>query len=152
MLVTAPPVRKRKEDLGPGENLCEYCTAKCCRYFAFPIDKPETRDDFGHLRWYMLHGRVALFVEDETWFLMVYADCQHLLADHRCGIYDDRPPICRSYSTENCEYDDDAVYDKYFETPEQLWEYALAVLPAENLHHFSTEPPPPSSILLPVLS
>ncbi len=47
------------------------------------------------------------------------------------GSDDDRPSICRKYTTEECEFDDDAVYDKYFETPEQVWEYAEALLPHE---------------------
>lgn len=144
--------RMRKQDLPPGEVLCAYCTAKCCRYFAFPIDKPENYEDFSHLRWYMLHGRVAIFVEDGTWYLMVYADCKHLQEDHRCGIYEDRPQICRSYSTDNCEYDDDAVYDKFFETPEQLWEFALAVLPARKPHRFSSAPVRAGDVSLPVIA
>ena len=145
--------KMRKEDLPPGEVLCMYCTAKCCRYFAFPIDTPENYEDFSHLRWYMLHGRVALFVEDATWFLMVYADCKHLQSDHRCGIYEDRPHICRSYSTDDCEYDDDAVYDKFFETPEQLWEYAQSVLPSkQRLHRFSSAPVRAGDVALPVIA
>ena len=119
----------KREDLKPGEVLCSYCTAKCCRYFALPIDAPTAWEDFDHMRWYLMHGRVSIFVDGETWFLMVHNDCQHLLADHRCGVYEDRPGICRRYSTTNCEYEDDACYDKLFETPEQIWEYAEAVLP-----------------------
>lgn len=125
--MTKPQVKR--VDLKPGEVLCEYCTAKCCRYFALPIDTPQTRDDFDHIRWYMLHGNVTLFVEDDVWYLCVHADCKHITADYRCGIYEDRPGICRKYTTDECEYDDDAVYDKYFETPEQIWEYAEALLP-----------------------
>jgi Fe-S-cluster containining protein len=125
-----PAVPKfRRENLKPGQCLCEYCTAKCCRYFALPIDTPTTWKDFDYLRWFMMHGRVSVFVEGETWYLMVHSECRHLLPDHRCGTYDTRPEICRSYSTVDCEYDDDAVYDKFFETPEQIWEYAEAVLP-----------------------
>jgi uncharacterized protein len=125
-----PTVPKfRRENLKPGESLCSYCTAKCCRYFALPIDKPTTWQDFDYLRWFMMHGRVALFVEGKTWYLMVYADCKHLLPDYRCGTYETRPSICRAYKTVDCEYDDDAVYDQFFETPEQIWEYAEAVLP-----------------------
>lgn len=146
------PGKMKKENLPEGEVLCSYCTAKCCRYFAFPIDKPEDRADYDHLRWFMLHGRVAVFVEDGTWYLMVYADCKHLRADHMCGIYETRPQICRTYSTDNCEYDDDAVYDMYFETPEQVWEYANAVLPPENRHRFTTKPMPLEQIRLPVIA
>lgn len=124
-----PRPNVKRADLKPGENLCDHCTAKCCRYYALPIDEPTSWGDFDHMRWFLMHGKAALFVEDEQWFLMVYADCQHLLPNNLCGIYHDRPQICRSYSTENCEYDDDACYDKFFETPEQIWEYAEAVLP-----------------------
>jgi len=122
------PQHIRREDLKPGEVLCMYCTAKCCRYFALPIETPTTRDDFDHIRWYLMHGQCAIFVEDETWYLMVYADCQNLNDDLRCSIYEDRPTVCRAYSTDNCEYDDDACYDRFFETPDQVWEYAEAVL------------------------
>lgn len=125
--VSVPQIKR--EDLKPGEVLCSYCTAKCCRYFALPIDTPDNWDDFEHIRWYMLHGQVSIFVEDETWYLMVHADCKHILPDNRCGIYETRPHICREYTTDNCEYEEDAVYDKFFETPEQMWEYAEAVMP-----------------------
>lgn len=124
------PVKKfPREKLKPGECLCSYCTAKCCRYFALPIEEPTTWKEFDYLRWFMMHGRVSLFVEEKVWYLMVHADCQHLLPDHRCGTYETRPQVCREYSITNCEYEDDAVYEKFFETPEQIWEYAEAVMP-----------------------
>ncbi|MBL8818408.1 MAG: YkgJ family cysteine cluster protein [Planctomyces sp.] len=123
------PPRIRREDLKEGEVLCSYCTAKCCRYFALGIDAPTKWNDFDNMRWYMMHGPVCIFVDDGCWFLMVIADCQHLLPDQRCGAYETRPQICRVYTTDNCEYDEDGVYDQYFETPEQLWEYAHAVMP-----------------------
>jgi uncharacterized protein len=121
----------KRKDLKPGETLCSYCTAKCCRYFALPIETPTEREDFEHLRWYMLHGRVSVFVEDETWYLMVHNDCDELREDHMCGIYETRPTICRTYSTDNCEFDDDAMYDRFFESPDQIQEYAEAILPDE---------------------
>ncbi|WP_437187064.1 YkgJ family cysteine cluster protein [Planctomicrobium sp. SH668] len=147
----ATKTKMRKEDLPAGEVLCSYCTAKCCRYFAFPIDEPKKREDFSYLRWFMLHGRVGVFIEDGVWYLMVYADCKHLREDNLCGIYEDRPDICRSYSTDNCEYEDDALYEKYFETPEQLWEYALSVMPSDKGHRFSTAEVSATTIALPVI-
>ncbi len=119
----------KRADVPKGANLCEYCTGKCCRYFALPIETPETWEDFDHIRWYMMHGRVSLFVEEETWYLVVHADCKHLMDDGRCGTYVTRPGICRAYTTDECEFEDDACYEKYFESPEQIWEYAEAVLP-----------------------
>jgi uncharacterized protein len=147
------PVPKfRREDLKPGECLCSYCTAKCCRYFALPIDTPTTWKDFDYLRWFMMHGRVALFVEKETWYLMVYADCRHLLPDNRCGVYETRPAICRAYTTAECEFDEDAVYDKFFETPEQIWEYAEAVLPPRRKKKAEKGSGAGLTLSLPVLS
>ena len=116
-------------ELQPGEALCEHCTAKCCRYFALAIDTPATRKDFDYLRWYLMHERAAVFTEDETWYLLIHTPCRHLQADQRCGVYATRPQICRDYSTKDCEYDEHWVYQRYFETSEQLEEYVEAVLP-----------------------
>jgi len=118
-----------RENLKVGEILCSYCTARCCRYFAMAIDAPKTWEQFDNMRWYMMHGPYSIFVDGASWFLLIPGDCQHLQADNRCGAYDTRPEICREYSTDNCEFGNDGVYDQYFETPEQLWEYAHAILP-----------------------
>ncbi|MBX7165826.1 MAG: YkgJ family cysteine cluster protein [Pirellulales bacterium] len=125
--VVKPPQFPR-EKLKPGESLCSHCTAKCCRYFALPIDTPHTYKEFDYLRWYLLHDQATLFTEGKTWYLLVHTSCKHLQADHRCGIYLTRPQICREYTTDDCEYEDHYVYDRYFETAEQIDEYAEAVM------------------------
>ncbi len=130
----------KREDLEPGESLCDHCTAKCCRYFALPIDEPTTRPDFDYLRWYLLHEQATVFTEDDTWYLLVHTKCKHLQADQRCGIYETRPQICRDYTTKDCEYDDTWTYDRYFETSEQIAEYAEAVVPAKKGNIRSPEP------------
>lgn len=130
-MITASTSKVHREDLKPGEVLCDHCTAKCCRYFALPIDTPTAYEDFQYIRWYLLHGQATVFVDEGTWYLMVHTACKHLGADNRCGIYLTRPQICRDYTTENCEYEDDWVYDQYFETPEQIEEYMEAVLSAK---------------------
>ncbi len=121
-----PRIPIKRSELKPGEVLCSYCTARCCRYFAFPIDRPETLEDLEYIRWFMLHDPVSIFVEDETWYIMVHLDCKHLLPDYRCGIYDHRPIICQQYSTADCEYDNFEAYDQFFETAEQIDEYTNA--------------------------
>ena len=147
-MATATRPKVRREDLHPGESLCDHCTAKCCKYFALAIDTPATREDFDLIRWYVLHEDATVFTEDETWYLLVYATCRHLLPDNRCGIYHTRPQICRDYSTANCEYDEDTVYDRYFETAEQVEEYMEAVLPPEKGQDIRSPRPP----MLPILS
>jgi len=117
-----------RDKLPPGQVLCEYCTAKCCRYFALPIETPEEFQDFEYLRWYLLHERATVFKEDDNWYLLVHTICKHLQPNNLCGIYETRPQICRDYTTENCEYDNDWTYEFYLETPEQVSEYTEAVI------------------------
>ncbi len=120
-----PPKRK---DLKPGEVLCTYCPAKCCRYFALPIDTPDSWRQFDFMRWFLLHEKASVFVDNGDWYLLVHTPCKHLGADNLCGIYETRPNICRDYTTEKCEYEDLWVYDQYFELAEQVEEYAEALL------------------------
>ena len=115
-----------RDQVPAGQSLCEYCTAKCCHYFTLPIERPRTRRDFEYLRWCLMHERASLFVEDQGWYMLVHTVCKHLQSDHRCGTYETRPIICREYTTDECEYEDDYTYDMYFETPEQLNEFAEA--------------------------
>ncbi len=112
--------------------LCDHCVGKCCRYFCLEIDTPTTWDDYDTIRWYLTHGLTLIYVESGKWHLVVFTQCQYLGADNRCGIYLNRPKICRDYSSNDCEYDTDWQFDKVFETPEQIWEYAEAILPARR--------------------
>lgn len=137
-----------RNEIPADANLCEYCTAKCCRYFALPIETPSDWRDFEFIRWYLLHERASVFIEDGDWYLMVHTVCKHLMSDNRCGIYETRPQICREYTTDNCEYEDDWTYDQYFETPEQIYEYAEAILPTPRGKGIRSRKPE----LLPVLS
>ncbi|MFP6677064.1 MAG: YkgJ family cysteine cluster protein [Pirellulaceae bacterium] len=128
MSTSITPGKPRREDLPKDANLCEFCSAKCCKYFALPIDEPDEPTDFDYIRWYLLHDRASVFVEDDDWYLLVHTDCKHLKPDNMCGIYETRPQICREYLTDNCEYEDQWTYDRYFETPEQVVEYYEAVV------------------------
>jgi len=142
-LISSKPSRKQVPE---GKVLCDYCSAKCCRYFALPLDAPEDRADFEFMRWFLLHERASVFKEEETWYLLVHTVCRHLQPDNRCGIYETRPQVCRDYSTKDCEYDDDWTYDFYLERAEQVAEYTEAVLQEEGETIRSPRPP-----LLPIL-
>jgi Fe-S-cluster containining protein len=144
LLINAGKRKPRREDLRPGEILCCYCPAKCCRYFALPIDTPTEWQDFDYIRWYLLHERAAVFVEEGTWYLLVHSKCRHLRGDQLCDAYERRPQICRDYHTKNCEYEDDWVYDHYWESPEQVEEYAEAVLGPRQGRSFRSPKPGPS--------
>ncbi len=139
-----PQRRPAREELRDDEVLCTYCNAKCCRYFALPIDKPDSWKQFDYMRWFLLHQHASVFVEKDDWYLLVHTPCKNLRDDNLCGIYEERPNICREYTTKKCEYDDLWVYDQYFELPEQVEEYAEAVLgirPGAELRTQKTKTP-----------
>jgi Fe-S-cluster containining protein len=128
--IPLPPLstKPKRDDVAADRVLCEFCTAKCCRYFALPLETPTTREEFEYIRWFLLHDHATVFTEEGEWYVCVHTVCKHLQDDHRCGIYETRPQICREYTTKDCEYEDDWVYDQYFETCEQVEEYMDAVL------------------------
>jgi len=39
-ILNMPQFPVKRDQLKPGEVLCSYCTALCCRYFSVPIDTP----------------------------------------------------------------------------------------------------------------
>lgn len=118
-----------RDKVAPGACLCDHCTGKCCRYFSLPIDTPNGWDDYDSMRWYLAHDGTVIYVEGGSWYILILTPCKYLSADNRCGIYLNRPKICAEYTTNECEYDDDWTFDRVFESPEQLWEYAEAILP-----------------------
>ena len=134
-----PSKQIQRDKLKQGEVLCDYCTAKCCRYFSLAIDRPETAAAFDYLRWYLMHQYASVFTEDNDWFLLVHTTCKHLRDDNRCGVYETRPQICRDYTTKDCEYDDGYTFDRYFETSEQIHDYAEARF--HNLNNFRSPKP-----------
>lgn len=132
----------KRDELPEGRHLCEFCTAKCCNYIAVPYETPTDFDDMEYIRWVVLHKRATVFREGEDWYVLVHTPCEHLGDDHKCGIYHTRPQICRDYTTDNCEYDNDWTYDFYLETADQVWEYTEAVYQEKGKTIRSPKPDP----------
>ena len=92
-------------DAVAADDKCSRCRGStCCTYITQQIDAPRSIADFDLLLWQLSHRDVALFKDDDGWFLQVMNACMHLLPDGRCGIYETRPQICRDHSTDNCEF------------------------------------------------
>lgn len=106
-------------------KLCDSCTGLCCRYFALPIETPETREDYDDIRWYLCHKNVTVFVEDGDWYINIINKCRHLdNGSHQCNIYKDRPAICRRYKTADCDLTEgDYDFDMHFTDDGQIAEY-----------------------------
>lgn len=98
-------------------NKCDLCTnSKCCTYVTQQIDTPRSKYDFEILLWQVSHDGVGAYKDEDGWFVIFEARCQHLLTDGRCNIYEIRPAICRTHSNDYCEYDAPAEegFDLYF--------------------------------------
>ncbi len=83
-------------------KLCDDCTI-CCEHIALEIDTPETKEDFHHLIWYLLHKNIVVFVDNEdSWILEFKTPCK-ALNKGLCEVYEDRPDICKEYDQDSCE-------------------------------------------------
>jgi len=123
------------------DNKCDLCTnSKCCTYVTQQIDTPKSKYDFEILLWQVSHDRVGAYKDEDGWFVIFEAPCLNLLPDGRCGIYFDRPAICRSHSNEYCEYDAPAEdgFDLWFPDYESLLKYCK-----KRFRKWSTGNPPP---------
>jgi Fe-S-cluster containining protein len=104
---------------------CGRCAGLCCRYFALPIETPETREDYDDIRWYLCHEGISVFVEDGDWYLSVKNVCRHLSQEtYQCDIYGRRPKICRKYKHSDCDYvPGEYDYELHFTSDRDVDEY-----------------------------
>ncbi len=105
--------------------LCDECPGLCCRYFAFPIETPETEEDYDDIRWFLCHKNISVFVEEGDWYINVKNKCRHLTnGKNQCAIYQKRPRLCRTYSTKDCDFTDGEYdYELHFTNDKQMEEY-----------------------------
>jgi Fe-S-cluster containining protein len=114
--------RKKKQN----DNLCFQCNARCCKYISIEIDAPTDKNDFENIRWFVSHHNIWVFKDEGLWYICFDSPCRYLEKDNRCGIYDERPDICRKYKTDNCEYhgEENEGFELKFTTPQEVSEYA----------------------------
>lgn len=85
------------------KNPCDGCT-KCCEYVVLEIDTPEDKTDFGQIRWFLAHQDVSVYIDhDDSWNLQFETPCEKMSEEGWCEIYEKRPLICKTYSSENCD-------------------------------------------------
>jgi Fe-S-cluster containining protein len=108
------------------DNKCSRCLDdKCCTYITQSLDTPRAKVDFRLLLWQVSHQGVSIYKDKDGWFLLIEARCEHLMEGGGCGIYPDRPDICRDYSNDWCEFDQPAEegFDLYFTDYASLLSY-----------------------------
>ncbi|MDX9767073.1 MAG: YkgJ family cysteine cluster protein [Ectothiorhodospiraceae bacterium] len=108
------------------ENKCGFCTnSKCCTYVTQAIDAPRSKYDFDHLLWQISHEHIRIYKDEDGWYLLIETRCLHLQPNGRCGIYFQRPQVCRDHSNDYCELDAPAEdsFELYFDGYEALLAY-----------------------------
>jgi uncharacterized protein len=90
----------------PVDNKCSRCLGStCCTYTTEALGVMRSMADFEHLLWQVSHEDVEVYKDEDGWFLLIRGQCEHLQAGGACGIYTQRPQVCRDYSNDWCEYD-----------------------------------------------
>lgn len=125
MTLKTLPVNFDKKLLTP-DNKCSFCIGSvCCSYVTQHIETPRSKSDYTHLLWQVSHEHVKIYKDEDGWTLLIEGRCLHLQPDNRCGIYENRPAICREHSNDYCEFDAPAEdgFDLYFPTYDSLLKY-----------------------------
>jgi Fe-S-cluster containining protein len=95
--------------------------ALCCTYVAVDTDSPNTVKNAAQILWFLYHENVSIYVEDDDWIVQLESRCRHLQDDNRCGIYEQRPHMCREYDERDCEVNA-RVVGETFTTPSEYLE------------------------------
>jgi len=82
---------------------CTEC-ARCCQYLGVGINAPTTPRLATDVLWYLYHEKVSVYVDEEgEWSVLFETRCRNLRSDLRCGIYEERPHICRGFDNTECD-------------------------------------------------
>ena len=110
----------------PVENKCSRCLGStCCTYTTEALGSIRSKADFDHLLWQVSHEHVEVYKDDDGWFLLIRGSCEHLGDGGACGIYADRPQVCRDYDNDWCEFDApaEAHFTYHFASYQSLLDY-----------------------------
>ena len=102
-------------------NLCSGCSL-CCEYVSVELDKPTGKGDYDEVVWLLLHKNVWVYIDDEDdWYVQFNTPCEKFGDDKLCGIYHNRPNVCRKHFQDSCErYGEGSPYKKIFRKKEDF--------------------------------
>jgi Fe-S-cluster containining protein len=112
-------------------DVCPSCT-KCCRYVAVGIDPPDSIRRISTILWFLYHNSISIYQShDNDWFIVFPTTCENLQPNGLCGIYENRPLICREYDIVGCEGTSQEAPEKVkFENAKQLFHWLSKTRPA----------------------
>ena len=113
-MTTAIPIVSAADPRLTSQNKCSFCRGStCCTYFTHEIDAPRSIEDFDLLLWQISHLNTQVYQDADGWFLLVNTRCMHLQPGGLCGIYENRPQVCRDHSNDDCEFEGPAGADDF---------------------------------------
>ena len=108
---------------------CTQC-AKCCTYVAVGVNPPTSPRLASDILWYLYHHGVSVHRDKGgEWSVVFETHCRHLGPDLLCGIYEQRPHICRGFDNTTCEVNS-PTGGQTFTNPEEFVAYLKARKPA----------------------
>ena len=108
---------------------CTEC-GRCCTYVGVGINPPDGPRHATDVLWYLYHEGVYVYADGEgAWSVHFEARCRNLGADLRCGIYLDRPHICRTFDNRTCEANDPVHDALTFREPAEFLEWLRETKP-----------------------
>jgi len=111
------PMNKKKNE---ASSCPEACRALCCNYIVKHLEPPRTKLDFDELYWFLCHEKVAVFIDQRKWYLLVDVPCKQLDERLLCRIYPQRPCVCRLHSEKDCEFTGDVEFQEIMRSPKDL--------------------------------
>ena len=112
------PLKVVQETPAPVE--CTDC-GHCCTYVGIEIDRPTKVQYATDILWYLYHENVYIYVDGSNdWSVHFEARCRNLAADLLCGIYEQRPHICRGFDNTSCEVNDHGHESLTFNEPAEF--------------------------------
>jgi Fe-S-cluster containining protein len=114
-----PLVQEQEQEPEREQVPCLSC-GLCCSYIAVEIDGPDNLRAATDILWYLYHGGVCIYVDDDGWMVQIDTVCRYLQDDKKCAVYENRPQICRAYDEKTCEVNADLLGETFYTAAEYL--------------------------------
>lgn len=117
----APKAKRRLPVVAPRQQVGCLTCGLCCTYIAVGIDGPTNAKSASEILWHLYHEGISIYRDgDNEWMVQFESRCRHLQDDNKCGIYEQRPHICRDYSEESCEVNAEGLGTTFYSPAEFL--------------------------------
>ena len=108
---------------------CTSC-GQCCTYVGISINAPSRPRWATDILWYLYHESTYVYLDGGgEWSVHFEARCRNLSPDNLCGVYLERPHICRGFDNRSCEVNQPAEGALTFRDPRAFLEWLQANKP-----------------------